>query len=104
MLSVLNMWQDSTEVERQTADLKVPGSNPGNGTTKKNESFHDLLGLGLISSFVQLFISNEILKAIAFLEFHLLQRATKDSGVLNPYATVSDYSDDRMVEVEVGSD
>ena len=41
---------------------------------------------------------------MAFLKFDLLQRATSDSGVLNPYATVSDYADDRMVEVEVGSD
>ena len=70
----------------------------------KNRSFHNLLRLGLINSFVRSFVSNERLKAMAFLEFDLLQRATSDSGVLNPYATVSDYADDRMVEVKVGSD
>ena len=28
-------WRDITEVERRTADSKVPGSNPGGGMTKK---------------------------------------------------------------------
>ena len=97
-------WRDSTEVEQRTADSKVPGLNPGGGTTKKNRSFHDPLRLGLISLFVRSFVSYERLKAMAFLEFDLLQCAASDSGVLNPYAMVSDYTDDRMVKVEVGSD
>ena len=33
-----SMWRDITKVERGTADLKVPGSNPGGGTTKKNKT------------------------------------------------------------------
>ena len=35
-------WRDITEVERRTADLKVPSSNPGGGATRIIRSFHDL--------------------------------------------------------------
>ena len=69
------MWRDRTEVKWRTADSKVPGSNPGGGTTKKNRSFHDLLQLGLKSSSR---LELETVSQCAFLEFDLLQRVTSN--------------------------
>ena len=65
-------WTDSTDVERRTADSKVPGWNPGCGATKIIRSFHDLLRLGLmVRSFIRSTCCN----------------MSQQYGVLNPYET-----------------